>query len=175
MIAHLNSLIIELSILQKKFHKFPTLGSLSVKLRSQNCLVVQTVEFIEYLAQSKLKYKNNVQIYLLEPSTCVCAKWLQSCLTLWNPMDRSPPGSFAHQILQARILEWVAMSSSRVSSQLKDQTHAFCGSCIAVGFFTIEPLGKPTTLYIDSNKLCRTVFQSAKETHNPLLKTVEHI
>ena len=30
----------------------------------------------------------------------------QSCLTLWDPMDYSPPGSFVHGILQARIVEW---------------------------------------------------------------------
>ena len=42
-------------------------------------------------------------------------KSLQSCLTLCDPMDRSPPGSFVHGILQARILEWAAMSSSRES------------------------------------------------------------
>ena len=42
---------------------------------------------------------------------------LQSCLTLWDPMDCSPPGSSVHGILQARILEWVAISSSRGSSR----------------------------------------------------------
>ena len=47
----------------------------------------------------------------------VCAKWLQSCPTLCNPVDCSPPGSSVHGILQARILEWVAISSSRGSSQ----------------------------------------------------------
>ena len=36
----------------------------------------------------------------------------QSCLTLCNPMDRSPPGSSVYGILQARILEWVAISFS---------------------------------------------------------------
>ena len=41
------------------------------------------------------------------------AKSLQSCLTLCNPMDCSPPCSFVHGILQARILEWIATSSSR--------------------------------------------------------------
>ena len=46
-----------------------------------------------------------------------CAKSLQSCLTLWDPMDCSPPDSSAHGILQARILEWVAMPSSKGSSQ----------------------------------------------------------
>ena len=42
----------------------------------------------------------------------------------------------------ARILEWVAMSSSRGSSRLGDQTHISYGSCMTGGFFTSEPLGK---------------------------------
>ena len=46
----------------------------------------------------------------------------QSCLTLCDPMNYSPPGSSVHGILQARILEWVAMLSSRGSSQPRDQT-----------------------------------------------------
>ena len=41
------------------------------------------------------------------------ASSLQSCLTLYDPVDCSPPGSSVHGILQARIMEWVAMSSSR--------------------------------------------------------------
>ena len=52
---------------------------------------------------------------------CVHAMSLQSCPTLRNSMDCSPPGSSVHGILQAGILEWVAMSSSRGSSQPKDQ------------------------------------------------------
>ena len=40
------------------------------------------------------------------------AKWLQSCLTLCNPMESSLPGLSVHRILQARILEWVAISFS---------------------------------------------------------------
>ena len=39
--------------------------------------------------------------------------------------DHSPPGSSVHGILQARILEWVAISCSRVSSQPRDQNHVF--------------------------------------------------
>ena len=42
-----------------------------------------------------------------------CAKLLQSCLTLCDPVDYSPPGSSVHGLLQARILEWVAVSLSR--------------------------------------------------------------
>ena len=41
------------------------------------------------------------------------ARSLQSCLTLCDPLDFSPPGSSVYGILQARLLEWVAMSSSR--------------------------------------------------------------
>ena len=46
----------------------------------------------------------------------------QSCPTLFVPMDCSLPGSSLHGILQARVLEWVAISFSRGSSQLRDQT-----------------------------------------------------
>jgi len=58
-------------------------------------------------------------------------------------MDCSPPDSSVHGILQARILEWVAMPFSRVSSQPRDRTQV---SHIAGGFFKFEPLGKPTNM-----------------------------
>ena len=61
---------------------------------------------------------------------CMCAKSLQSWLTLCKPRDYSPPGSFVHGILQARILEWVAMPFSRVSSRLRDWTLVSYISCI---------------------------------------------
>ena len=51
---------------------------------------------------------------------CVCAKSLQLCLTLWDPMDCSLPGSSVHGILQARKLEWVAVPSPRGSSWGRD-------------------------------------------------------
>ena len=63
---------------------------------------------------------------------CACAQaraHAQSCLTLCNPMDGSPPGSFFHGISQARILEWVSISFSRGSSWPKDRTHVSCVSC----------------------------------------------
>ena len=50
----------------------------------------------------------------------------QSCLTLCNPMNCSPPGASVHGILQARILEWVAIPFSRWSSRSRDQTWPFC-------------------------------------------------
>ena len=64
-------------------------------------------------------------------STCVPAcSVTQSCLTLCDPMDCSPPGSSVHGILQARILEWVAISYSRGSSWPRDWTWVSCISCI---------------------------------------------
>ena len=53
----------------------------------------------------------------------VCYLVAQLCLTLWDPMDCSPPDSSIHGILQARILEWVATPSSRGSSWPRDRTH----------------------------------------------------
>ena len=64
----------------------------------------------------------------------VCAESLQSCLTLCGPMDHSPLGSSVHGILQARILEQVAISFSRGSSQTRGQTQI---TRIAGGFYTI--------------------------------------
>ena len=48
--------------------------------------------------------------YLLSRAAAPAAKWLQSCPTLCDPIDGSPPGSAVPEILQARILEWVAIS-----------------------------------------------------------------
>ena len=63
-----------------------------------------------------------------------CVRIAQSCPTLWDHIDCSPPGSSVHGILQARILEWVAISFSRGSSWLRDRTWV---SCITGRFFTI--------------------------------------
>ena len=60
---------------------------------------------------------------------------LHSCLTLCDAMDCSPPGSSNHGIFLGRILEWVAISSSRGSSQPRDQTQV---SHIAGRLFTIR-------------------------------------
>ena len=57
---------------------------------------------------------------------CMCAHLLPSCPTLCITMDCSLPNFSVHGILQARILEWIAMSSSRGSSHPSDQIHIFC-------------------------------------------------
>ena len=71
---------------------------------------------------------------------CMPAKSLQSCLTLCNPMDCSPPGSSVQGTLQARILEWVAIPFSRGSSQpgIEPGSPAF-----QVVSLPSEPPGKP--------------------------------
>ena len=71
----------------------------------------------------------------------------QSCPTLCNPMDGSLPGSAVHGIFPARVLEWVAISFSRGSSQPRDWTQV---SCIADRRFTVwatypAPNGKTHT------------------------------
>ena len=71
--------------------------------------------------------------------------FFESCPSLCNSMDCHLPGSSVHGILQARMLEWVAISSSRGSSQPRDQTHV---SCLAGGFFLpLSHLGKPHHIY----------------------------
>ena len=78
--------------------------------------------------------------------TCSVCSATQLCLSLFDPMDCSLPGSSVHGILQARTQEWVAMPSFRGSSQPGDQT---CLSCIVGGFFTTEPQGKSKCPLID--------------------------
>ena len=78
-------------------------------------------------------------------------KWsevAQLCPTLCNPMDCSPPGSSFHGILQARILERVAISFSRRSSQPRYWTWV---SCIASRFLTVWATGEaPGTISVHS-------------------------
>ena len=59
-------------------------------------------------------------------SVCVCLLATQSCPTLCNPMNYSLPGSSVHGILQAKILECVAISFFRGSYRPRDQTHISC-------------------------------------------------
>ena len=73
-------------------------------------------------------------IFTREERACASVP-AQSCLTLWDPMDCSPPRSSVLGILQARTLERVAMPSSRGSSQHRDRTHISCISCTAGRLF----------------------------------------
>ena len=59
------------------------------------------------------------------PFVCMLGQQLQSCLTLCDTVDCSLAGFPIHEILQATVLEWIVLPSSRGSSQLRDQTHIF--------------------------------------------------
>ena len=88
-----------------------------------------------------------ISVLLLTMCVCRCM-CVQACLTLCDPMDCSPPGSSVHGILPARILEWIAMPSSRESSPPRDQT------CVSyhllhwqVDSLALGPPGKPIIEY----------------------------
>ena len=93
---------------------------------------------------NELMYQYKTEIY---PQTWKINLWLlcwtQACPILCDPMDRGPPGSSVHGMLQARIMEWVAISSSRGSSWLRDQTLVFCVSFISSQTFNTESPEKP--------------------------------
>ena len=79
----------------------------------------------------------------------------QSCPTVCDPMDCSPPGSSVPEIFQARILEWVAISFSKGSSQPRDRTQV---SCTAGRFFTNWATGearpKQSHMQTQSKQVC---------------------
>ena len=88
-------------------------------------------------------------------------KVAQLCLTLCDPMDYR-----AHGILQARILEWVAVPFSRGSSQPRDRTQV---SHIAGGFLPAEPQGKPKNTGVGSLSLLQQIFP-IQESNRGLLR-----
>ena len=93
-----------------------------------------------YLGKLRLwcSITDSPEFFDLELFLCMCAQPLQLC-HLCDPMDYSLPGSSVHGILQARILEWIAMPFFRGSTQSRDWTHISCASCLADGLFTAEP------------------------------------
>ena len=86
----------------------------------------------------------------------LCVLSCFSCVSLFDPTDYSPPGSSAHGILQARILEWVSMLSPRGSSQPRDRTHVYCVSCIGRQFLLLEPPGKPLPCSAQFNSVAQS-------------------
>ena len=88
-----------------------------------------------------------------EPQSRMVVLVVQS--TLCNPIGYHPPGSSVHGILQARILEWVAISFSRGSSQPRDPTQF---SCIAGDSLPAEPQGKPKNTGVGNLSLLQGIF-----------------
>ena len=77
---------------------------------------------------------------------CACARVCaraQLCLILCDPMDYNPPGSSLHELSQARVLEWVAISFSKGSSNPWIVLASLVPSALAGGFLPLVLLGKP--------------------------------
>ena len=143
---------------------------------AENCCLEQfwskvqaCLSWIQYLVSKELYLRQRIKDYSLlwdkeeVPGWCQWNSYkvrMSACSVtqlyppLCNPVDCSPPGSSVHGILQARILEWVAISSSRRASRPKDWTHVSCVSvALAGGFFTTEPSGKPKSGDSEEHKL----------------------
>ena len=90
-------------------------------------------------------YETFIKQKFIINKTCMCAQLLQLCLTLCDSMNCNPPGSSVYRILQARILQWVAMPSSIFLTQESDQ-HFLCLLHWQVGSLPLGPPGKPTII-----------------------------
>ena len=82
------------------------------------------------------------------PSALYCAQSLQSCLTLCDPMDCSPPGSSVHEILQARTLEWIAMLPPEALPNQGIEPASLMSLALASGFFTTSPTWETQSLIL---------------------------
>ena len=87
----------------------------------------------------------------------------QSCPTLCNPMDCSPPGSSVHGILQARILEWVAISSSRGSFWPRKNPHVLCLLHWQVDSLPRCHMGSPENTLNLHNIVCQIYLKKKKK------------
>ena len=100
--------------------------------------------------------KAEINIILLSNYLLLLFVVSKSYLIVCSPVDYSLPGSSVHGILHARILKWVAMTSSRGSSQPRDQTQV---SPTAGGFLTTEPPEKPRKqLYPNQEKKIKRIL-----------------
>ena len=135
------------------------------------------------LIKGKLKIKCIVRyivrytcIFLKYVLCYVYGKSLQQCLTLFDPMDYNLPRSSVHRIPQAKILKWVTISSSRRSSQPKDQTHVSYISCTgrwALYHQRPAKFSKINRAIYKSRLLLRTRLATEADTHSgmPALHT----
>ena len=99
------------------------------------------------------------------PSPKVSVLASQLCPTLCYPVDYSPPGSSVHGILQAKILEWIPIPSSRGLSQPRDRTGV---SCITGRFFTVWPTQKWKWKLLSNVRLFATPWTAAYQAPLPM-------
>ena len=124
-------------------------GKIATEFQENNFISLNTKFSMTLLISPVILYLIRKQLRLGAP-TPMSAKPLQSCLTLWEPLDCTLPGSSVHGISQARMLEWVAIPFSRGPSRARDQIHVSCVSCIGrqilyhwVTWETLSLLGIP--------------------------------
>ena len=131
----------------------PWMG-MQMSLRDPDCLgyVPRNGIAASYLSSSFSTLRKSLIVFYVP-----CCAAAQLCLILCNPMDCGPPGSSVHGILQARILDWVAISSSRGSSQPRDCTQV---SHLAGGSFTSWAT-REALLSIVLHKFTSTVYKGS--------------
>ena len=127
-------------------------------------------EFLTELCYSRIDSLNVLYCCLIK---LLHSEWVsevaQSCLTLCDPVDCSPPGSYVHGILQARILEWVAISFSRGSSQPRDRTQV---SLIAGRLFNLWATREaPIVVLLVSECMCPLYSPICGSLSDQILKT----
>ena len=88
--------------------------------------------------QMKRQIDKEIVVYTIKSNIIVCGQLLQSCLTLWDPMDYSPPGSTAHGIF---LQNWSGLPCLS-PGHLPDPGIEPTSPASAGRFFTAEPLGK---------------------------------
>ena len=132
------------------FHSCVTLGKLnlfsrpcfSIKNRSSTYITGCNNELC-YSSVQHLTLKYECFLSLWSDPVCYAQKLLHWCLALCDPVGCSTPGSSVHGILQARILEWVAMPSSRGSSRPRDRPCLLHLLHWQAGSLPLAPPGKP--------------------------------
>ena len=122
--------------LHKHAYTMPTIFIFSLSYLKESCS--NTAPLLKRLQCLFLPHKDTLlqncdhlkwEITIATITTTIKTIWCsvaKPCPTLCGPMESNPPGSSVHGILQARILEWVAISFSRGSSWPRDQTHVSC-------------------------------------------------
>ena len=138
--------------LYKTIATFSSLGKVYIVMYSFHSLlnlqkfrIIFKISPLDFTKIQILIYSHDIMKEIFTGAIVLTLKVLitQSCPTLCYPMDCSPPSSSVHGILQARILEWVHMPSSRESSRPRDPTQV---SCIADRCFTIWVTWEAPTL-----------------------------
>ena len=126
--THVNPWLIHVNVWQKPLQYCKVISLQLIKINEKNAKTLW------------------ICLYVIKIVCCCYCLVAKPCL-FCDPMDSSLPGSSIHRIVQAGILEWVAISFSRGSSQPRNWTCSCCCLSCSVGkFFTAEPLGKPIIL-----------------------------